>query len=105
MQQAIRPAKARLHNTIDDAAFALCLAAFAAALAGATGLALFGELASSNEVTAGASQQPVPGALTGAQVNGAPVHQAPANSASARPAVDVARMAPEAGRAQRTDAA
>jgi hypothetical protein len=99
MQRAVHPAKTVLRNTIDDAAFALCLAAFAAALAGAAGLSLFGEQASSNEVTATASEQPVPGTLTGAQVNDAPVYRIPANSASARRTVDGSRIEPEAGRA------
>jgi hypothetical protein len=99
MQRAIRPATTVLRNTVDDAAFALCLAAFATALAGAAGLAVFDEPESSSEVTATASQQPAPDALTGAEVNGAPVHRIPANSAFASDPVDVARIEPEARRA------
>lgn len=56
-----------LRNTMDDAAFALCLAAFAVALASAAVLSSFGVPEPSNEVTATASQPSTPGTLNGSR--------------------------------------
>jgi hypothetical protein len=98
--QAIRLIVASLGNKVDDTAFALCLAAFAVALAGLAGSAVVRGLQSVNKVAATAGQQPVPRAFTGTYVNGAPVYRMATISVSATRAVEMARIEQEDLRAQ-----
>ena len=58
------------HSTIDDAAFALCLAAFAVALASGVVLSTFGAAESAPEITATVGNVPAPDTTTARQKNG-----------------------------------
>ena len=98
--QAIRLIVASLRSKVDDTAFALCLAAFAIALAGLAGSAVVSGPQSANKVAATASQQPAPGAFTGTYVNGAPAYRMPTITVSASRAVEMARIEQEDLRAQ-----
>jgi hypothetical protein len=93
--QAIRLIVASRRSKVDDTAFALCLAAFAIALAGLAGSTVVSGPQSANKVAATASQHPVPGAFTGTYVNGAPVYRLPTISVSASRAVEMARIEQE----------
>jgi len=103
--RTIRPIVASLRNKVDDTAFALCLAAFAIALAGVAGSAVVAGPPSVNKVAANASPQPVPGAFTGTCVSGAPVCRMPAISVSASRSVEMARIEQEDQRARASDTA
>ena len=93
--QAIRLIVVSLRSKVDDTAFALCLAAFAIALAGLAGAAVISGPQSANKVAAAGSQQPVPGAFPGAYVDDAPVYRMPTINVSASRAVEMARIEQE----------
>ena len=103
--QAIRLIVASLRSKVDDTAFALCLAAFAIALAGLAGSAVVSGPQSANDVAATASQQPAAGPSTNTDVNGVPVYRMPAISVSSSRTVEMARIEQEDQRARASDTA
>ena len=103
--QTIRLIVTSLRGKVDDTAFALCLAAFAIALAGLAGSAVVAGPQSANDVAATASQQPAPGAFTNTDVNDVPVYRMPAISVSSSRTVEVARIEQEDQRARANDTA
>jgi hypothetical protein len=103
--QIVRLIVTSLRSKVDDTAFALCLAAFAVALAGFAGSAVIAGTQSANDVAATASQQPSPGAFTNADVNGVPVYRMPAVSVSSSRTVELARIEREYRRARAGDTA
>jgi hypothetical protein len=103
--QKLRLIAASLRSSVDDAAFVLCLAVFAAALFAVAGSAMVDGLQSPNEVAATATGQPEPGALAGRSADGAPVYRLPAISVSASRTVEMARIEQDDRRARTTDAA
>jgi hypothetical protein len=103
--QTVRLIVTSLRNKVDDTAFAVCLAAFAVAVAGLAGSAVVAGAQSANDVGATASQKPAPAALTNAVVNGVPVYRLPAISVSSSRTVEMARIEQEAQRARANDTA
>jgi len=103
--QTVRLIVASLCSKVDDATFALCLAAFAAALAGLAGSAVVAGTQMANAVAATSSQQPAPGAVTNTDVNGVPVYRMPTISVSSSRTVEMARIEQEDQRARASDTA
>jgi len=98
--QTVRLIVTSLRSKVDDTAFALCLAAFAIALAGLAGSAVVAGAQPANDVAAAARQQPAPGAFTGTDANGVPVYRMPTISVSSSRTVEMARIEQEDKRAR-----
>ena len=94
-----------LRSKVDDTAFALCLAAFAVALAGLAGSAVVAGTPSATDVAATASPQPAAGASTGTDANGVPVYRMPAISVSSSRTVEMARIEREDQRLRASETA
>jgi hypothetical protein len=103
--QTVRLIVTSLRGKVDDTAFALCLAAFAVALAGLAGSAVVAGTQSANDVATTASQQPAPGASTNTELNGVPVYRMPAISVSSSRTVELARIEQEEQGARASDTA
>jgi hypothetical protein len=103
--QTVRLIVTSLRSKADDTAFALCLAAFAVALAGLAGSAMVSATQSAYDVAATASRQPAPGAFTDTEANRAPVYRMPAISVSSSRTVEMASIEQEDQRARASGAA
>jgi hypothetical protein len=103
--QTVRLIVTSFRSKVDDTAFAVCLAAFAVALAGLAGSAVVAGAQSANDVAATAGQKPAPVASASADVNGVPVYRMPAISVSASRTVDMARIEQEDRRARASNTA
>jgi hypothetical protein len=84
----------------DDVTFALCIFAFAVALAAQVGSAAAGEPSSANRATATATGPAAIGTFTGTYQNGVPVYRLPPITVSASRAVETAKIARENERTQ-----
>lgn len=86
---------AACHSNVDDAAFALCFAAFAVSFAGLFGTAdpagVAGPRAAS-EVAAAPGQGPRSGDLAGVHTDGTPIYRITGMTVSASRATEMARM-------------
>lgn len=94
------------HSNADDAAFALCLAAFAVSFAGLVGSADPAAVAGpDNKVAATAGRQSPSGDLAGVHADGTPIYRIPGMTVSTSRAVEMARMERESRSARLAGAA